>query len=168
MRNGLQGHTSKQIRRMIKASIVFACLAALPSCRSEVRADKRSYCVNSSENLCVLPYQALFADRELFVGERVSVSGILRGEESFFTLYQSEDFGSYGIKEGAIHLRGDGYLQQLSSLNNARVIVNGVVRSSEEYWLELRLDSPPIEVPRAIGTFESAPSPPPDPAATST
>lgn len=155
MQSGTRIVTSNPMAmRLLLTTLILTCLS---SCKAQEKESYRRLCVNSAANMCLVPYQALFVSRDSWVGKTVSLSGYLRGDGQRFALYQTEELGSYGVQEGAVLLQGGEFSRQLDDLNKSRVIVSGVVMPSKEYWLDLQLESPPVEAPRAIDEFEEAP-----------
>lgn len=154
MQNGLLISTSRKLTQLLVVAVLLTCTS---SCRSDQINARRDSCVNSASNMCLVPFQALFSGRSELVGERVSVSGYLRGDGQVFILFQGGEFATYGLKEGAVLLQGDAFMEQLRALDKTQVIVNGVLAPSDEYWLSLQLDSPPVEAPHVSNHFEEAP-----------
>ena len=123
----------------------------------------RDLCVNSSHGVCVIPLQQVMNERSLLLGRSISTKGYLQREGDSFSLYPVLDLAKYGIREGGIEITApQEYVAELTALNGKYVAVNGYLSESTQWWAELKVTSPPSELPELFNTLPPAPPPPAD------
>lgn len=125
-------------------------------------ASRELFCVNSADDVCRIPFGAIYSARPLLINKNVSTKGYLINEGAVFFLYPDETSAKYRTYEAGIQLDlPAAFVSEARVLAGKYVEIHGVLREAKLTWATIVPVAAPFEVPVYIGDkFPPAPAPP--------
>lgn len=115
-------------------------------------------CVQSSGDLCRIPFSEAISSRDELIGVTVSLKGFFVNDNNGYAIFDSMEKYKYGIQEGAIRVVvADSDLAEAERVNMSYVVVVGVLERDEEYWASIRTVQAPQELPEVLAEYPPAP-----------